>query len=68
MKLDRKSGAALAAAAALLMMSATVPVAPAAADYKVKCFGLNSCKAMANASRSAILAPVRIAARAKVFL
>jgi hypothetical protein len=44
MKLDRKSGAALAAAAAVLMMSATVPVAPAAADYKVKCFGLNSCK------------------------
>jgi hypothetical protein len=44
MKLDRKSGAALAAAAAVLMMSATVPVAPAAADSKVKCFGLNSCK------------------------
>jgi hypothetical protein len=44
MKLDRKSGAALAAAAAVLMMSATVPVAPAVADYKVKCFGLNSCK------------------------
>jgi hypothetical protein len=44
MKLNGKSGAAIAAAAALLVLSATVPVAPAASGYKVKCFGINSCK------------------------
>ena len=45
MKLNRKSGAALAAAAAFLVMNATAPViTPAAAAYKVKCFGVNACK------------------------
>ena len=44
MKLNRKSGAALAAAAAFLVISATAPVTPAAAAYKVKCFGVNACK------------------------
>jgi uncharacterized membrane protein len=44
MKLNRTSGAVIAGAAALLVISATAPLAPAAADYKVKCFGLNSCK------------------------
>jgi uncharacterized membrane protein len=44
MKLNRTSGAAIAGAAALLVISAAAPLAPAAADYKVKCFGLNSCK------------------------
>ena len=46
MKLNAKSGATLAAAAALLVLSATVPSAPAgaAANYNVKCFGINSCK------------------------
>ena len=45
MKLNRKSGAALAVAAAFLVMNATPPVVtPAAAAYKVKCFGVNACK------------------------
>jgi uncharacterized membrane protein len=44
MKLNGKPGAALAAAAALLVISATVPTAPVAAGYKVKCFGINACK------------------------
>ena len=44
MKLNRKSGAALAAAAAFLVISATAPGTPAAAAYKVKCFGVNACK------------------------
>jgi hypothetical protein len=43
MKLNVKSGATLAAAAALLVVSATVPVTPAWAA-KVKCFGVNACK------------------------
>jgi len=43
-KLNGKSGAALAAAAALLVISATVPAAPVAAGYKMKCFGINACK------------------------
>ena len=45
MKLDAKSGA-IAAAAALLVVSAAAPVTPAtaASNYKVKCFGLNACK------------------------
>jgi hypothetical protein len=44
MKLNGKSGAAIAGAAALLVISAAGPLAPAAANYDVKCFGLNSCK------------------------
>jgi len=44
MKLNGKSGAAIAAAAALLVLSVTAPVAPAVAGYKVKCFGVNACK------------------------
>ena len=46
MKLNAKSGATLAAAAALLVVSAAAPVTPAtaASNYKVKCFGLNACK------------------------
>jgi hypothetical protein len=44
MKLSGTSGAALATAAALLLLSATPSVAPAAAGYKVKCFGVNACK------------------------
>ncbi len=43
MKLNRKSGAVIAGAAALLVVGATAPLAPAYA-YQVKCFGLNSCK------------------------
>ena len=46
MKLNAISGATLATAAAILVLSAAVPVAPAAAasNYKVKCFGVNACK------------------------
>jgi hypothetical protein len=44
MKITTKSGAVIAAAAAVLMANAVVPVAQAATDYNVKCFGLNACK------------------------
>jgi uncharacterized membrane protein len=44
MKLNGKSGAALAAAAALLVIGAMAPAVPATAAYKVKCFGVNACK------------------------
>jgi uncharacterized membrane protein len=45
MKITVTSGATLAAAAAALVIGATLPSAPAeAANYKVKCFGLNACK------------------------
>jgi uncharacterized membrane protein len=44
MKLNGRTGATLAAAAALLMMNATVPVTPASAAAKVKCLGVNGCK------------------------
>lgn len=45
MKLSKKSGATIAAAAAALVMSG-VAFAPAAsaADEKVHCYGVNSCK------------------------
>ena len=44
MKFNVASGAALAAAAAALVVGATLPTSNAAADYKVKCFGQNACK------------------------
>ena len=45
MKLTPTSGAAIAAAAAALIGSATLPATSAhAVDYTVKCFGLNACK------------------------
>ena len=46
MKLTKTSGATLAAAAATMMLagSVTAPTTGHAADYKVKCFGLNACK------------------------
>jgi uncharacterized membrane protein len=46
MKLSAISGAALATAAAVLVLSTAAPLAPAAAasNYKVKCFGVNACK------------------------
>jgi hypothetical protein len=46
MKLNAISGATLAAAAAVLVLSTAAPLAPASAasNYKVKCFGLNACK------------------------
>lgn len=44
MKLNAKSGAALAAAAALLVLSNIAAVAPATAANKVNCFGVNACK------------------------
>lgn len=45
MKITVTSGATLAAAAAALVIGATLPSAPAhAANHKVKCFGLNACK------------------------
>ena len=45
MKLSAKSGANLAAAAAVAFIAGATPIATAsAADYKVKCFGLNACK------------------------
>jgi uncharacterized membrane protein len=50
MKLRAKTGATLAAAAALLVLNATAPVAPAAAADKVKCFGVNACKGQSDCS------------------
>ena len=56
MKITAKSGAALAAAAAALVVGATLPVT-AGTNYTVKCFGLNackgngSCKSLANACK-----------------
>lgn len=46
MKLSIHSGATLAAAAATLVLagSVTAPAPSQAADYTVKCFGLNACK------------------------
>ncbi len=44
MKISTRSGAVIAAAAAVLMANAVVPPAQAAGDYAVKCFGLNACK------------------------
>ena len=46
MKIITKSGAAIAAAAATLILSGAAAVAPASAasDGKVHCFGVNSCK------------------------
>jgi len=45
-KIITKSGAAIAAAAATLILSGAAAVAPASAasDGKVHCFGVNSCK------------------------
>ena len=57
MKLTARSGATLAAAAALLVVGMAAPLAPASAAYKVKCFGVNackghgSCKSLANACK-----------------
>jgi hypothetical protein len=45
MKLNGISGTTLAAAAAVLVLSnVAAPVATAASNYKVKCFGINACK------------------------
>lgn len=45
MKLTAKSGAAIAAAAAVLATSMPIATTSAnAVDYTVKCFGLNACK------------------------
>lgn len=44
MKLNAKTGATLAAAAAVLVINTAVPVAPAVAGSEVKCFGVNACK------------------------
>lgn len=44
MKLNATTGAALAAAAAILVANVTVPAAAGSTSYKVKCFGLNACK------------------------
>jgi uncharacterized membrane protein len=44
MKLNAKTGATLAATAAFLVINAMVPATPAAADSKVKCYGVNACK------------------------
>lgn len=46
MKLNARSGAAIAAAAAGIVVAgaATVATPASAGDYKVKCFGLNACK------------------------
>ena len=47
MKLASKSGAAIAAAAAALIMSgATIVPAQAVEDGKVMCMGVNDCKGM----------------------
>jgi uncharacterized membrane protein len=43
MKITAKSGAALAAAAAAVVIGAALP-AVAGANYTVKCYGLNACK------------------------
>ena len=43
MKITATSGAAMAAAAAALVIGATLPAA-AGSNYTVKCFGLNACK------------------------
>jgi len=43
MKLNAKTGASLAAAAAILVINA-VPIAPASAGSEVKCYGVNACK------------------------
>lgn len=52
MKLNRKSGAAIAGAAAVLVLAATAPLTPAAAA-DVQCFGLNSCKGQGQCKTSA---------------
>ena len=44
MKLSAKSGTAIAAAAAALIMSGATLSTINAAENKVKCFGANSCK------------------------
>ena len=45
MKLNVASGAAIAAAAAALVVGSSLPSSEAtAANYTVKCFGLNACK------------------------
>lgn len=56
MKITAKSGAALAAAAAAVIVGAALP-AVAGSNYNVKCYGLNackgngSCKSLANACK-----------------
>lgn len=44
MKLSAKTGATLAAAAAVFMLSGAVTAPTAVAGEKVQCFGVNSCK------------------------
>ena len=45
MKISVKSGSAMAAAAAALVIGGSLPVTTAqSASYTVKCFGLNACK------------------------
>lgn len=44
MKISVKSGAVIAAAAAALIGNAVAAPVAHAADYSVKCFGLNACK------------------------
>lgn len=68
MKLDAKTGATLAAAAAFLMINATVPVAPAAAAAKVKCFGVNACKGQSACKTAASSCAGKNACKGKGYL
>ena len=44
MKMTAKSGAALAAAAAIMIVNGLATVSPAEASHSVKCYGVNACK------------------------
>lgn len=55
MKLSIAPGATIAAAAATMLLAGSVATADVsqAADYKVKCFGLNACKGHGSCKSSA---------------
>ena len=70
MKLNAISGAALATAAAVLVLSTAAPLAPAAAasNYKVKCFGLNACKGRGSCKSTANACKGQNACKGKGFV
>ena len=68
MKPNSISGATLAAAAAVLVLSAAAPVAPTLAASTIRCFGANACKGQGSCKSNANACKGQNACKGKGFL